>query len=154
MTPRLRWRPAQHNQITLSQLDSEVVNPTGLAENKGLIVSNGSRLFAVKKTEKQEAVDCIAIIKRRTGVHSSLEVSLHKTIWCWVNKLQPGNWQLRKHTKMQILDKMNTMRLIGHYNKDHRPPIQLHLWLNNPPTEISSEQTMGIKLQATDYCVK
>ena len=52
MAPRLRWRPAQHNQITLPQLDSEVVNPTGLAENKGLIVSNGKSLFAVKKTEK------------------------------------------------------------------------------------------------------
>jgi hypothetical protein len=63
----------------LPQLDSEVVNPTGFAENKGLIVSSGKRLFAVKKTVKQEAVDCIAIIKRRrTGVHSSLEVSLHK----------------------------------------------------------------------------
>ena len=35
-------------------------------------------MFAVKKTVKQEVVDCIAIIKRRTGVHSSLEVSLHK----------------------------------------------------------------------------
>ena len=65
MTPRLRWRPAQHNQITLPQLDSEVVNPTGLAENKGLIVSNGKRLFAVKKTVKHEAVDSIAIIKRK-----------------------------------------------------------------------------------------
>ena len=63
MAPRLRWRSAQHNQITLSQLESEVVNPTGLAENKGLIVSNGKRLFAVKKTVKQEAVDCKAIIK-------------------------------------------------------------------------------------------
>ena len=67
MTPWLRWRPAQHNQITLPQLDSEVVNPTGLAENKGLIVSNGRRLFAVKKTEKQEAAGCIVIIKKRTG---------------------------------------------------------------------------------------
>ena len=91
MTPMLRWRPAQHNQITLPQLDSEVVNPTGLAENKGLIVSNGRRLFAVKKTEKQEAAGCIAIIKRRTGVHNSLEVSLHKTVRCWVKKLQLGN---------------------------------------------------------------
>ena len=80
----MRWRPAQHNQITLPQLDSEVFNPTGLAENKGLIVSNRKRLFTVKKIDKQEAVDCIAIIKRRTGVHSSLEVSLHKTIKCWV----------------------------------------------------------------------
>ena len=50
MAPRLKQRPAQHNQITLPQLDSEVVNPTGLAENKGLIVSNGKRMFAVKKT--------------------------------------------------------------------------------------------------------
>ena len=91
MTPRLRWRPAQHNQITLPQLDSEVVNPTDLAENKGLIVSNGKRMLTVKKTGKQEATGCIAIIKRRTGVHSSLEVSLHKTIQCWVNKLQLGN---------------------------------------------------------------
>ena len=82
MTPRLRWRLAQHNQITLPQLDSEVVNPTGLAENKGLIVSNGRRLFAVSKTEKQEASSCIAIIKSRTEVHSSLEVSLHKTVRC------------------------------------------------------------------------
>ena len=65
MAPRLRWRSAQHNQITLPQLDSEVVNPTDLAKNKGLIVSNGKRLFAVKKTVKQEAVDCIAIIKRK-----------------------------------------------------------------------------------------
>src|SRR3954447_26330133 len=79
MTPRLEWRPAQHNQITLPQLDSEVVNPTGLAENKGLIVSNGKRIVCSKKTGKQEAAGCIAIIKRRTGVHSSLEVSLHKT---------------------------------------------------------------------------
>ena len=91
MTPRLRWRPAQHNQITLPQLESEVVNPTGLAENKGLIVSNGRKLFAVKKIEKQETTGRIAIIKRRIGVHSSLEVSLHKTIRCWVNKLQLGN---------------------------------------------------------------
>jgi hypothetical protein len=75
----------------LPQLDSEVVNPTGLAENKGLIVSNGKRMLAVKKTGKQEAAGCIAIIKRRTGVHSELEVSLHKTIRCWVNKLQLGN---------------------------------------------------------------
>ena len=52
MAPRLRWRPAQHNQITLPQLDSEVVNPTGLAENKELIVSNGKSLFVVKKTGK------------------------------------------------------------------------------------------------------
>ena len=81
----------KHNQITLPQLDSEVVNPTSLAENKGLIVSSGKRLFAVKKTEKQEAVDCISIIKRRTGVHNSLEVSLHKTIRCLVNKLPLSN---------------------------------------------------------------
>ena len=79
MTPRLEWRPAQHNQITLPQLDSDVVNPTGLAENKGLIVSNGKRIVCSKKTGKQEA-DCIAGLKRRTGVHSLLEVSLHKTI--------------------------------------------------------------------------
>src|SRR3954470_22819080 len=69
MTPRLEWRPAQHNQITLPQLDSEVVNLTGLAENKGLIVSNGKRIVCNKKTGKQE-VDCIARLKRRTGVHS------------------------------------------------------------------------------------
>ena len=50
MAPRLKQRPAQHNQITLPQLDSEVVNPTGLAENKGLIVSNGKRVLAVRKT--------------------------------------------------------------------------------------------------------
>ena len=50
MAPSLKQRPAQHNQITLPQLDSEVVNPTGLAENKGLIVSNGKRMLAVKKT--------------------------------------------------------------------------------------------------------
>ena len=56
MAPRLKQRPAQHNQITLPQLDSEVVNPTGLAENKGLIVSNGKSLFVVKKTGKQETV--------------------------------------------------------------------------------------------------
>src|SRR3954471_14230588 len=90
MTPRLEWRPAQHNQITLPQLDSEVVNPTGLAEYKGLIVSNGKRIVCNKKTGKQE-VGCIARLKRRTRVHSSLEVSLHKTIQCWVNKLQLGN---------------------------------------------------------------
>src|SRR3954464_5760783 len=54
MTTRLEWRPAQHNQITLPQLDSEVVNPTGLAENKGLIVSNGKRIVCSKKTGKQE----------------------------------------------------------------------------------------------------
>ena len=65
MAPRLRWRHAQHNQITLPQLDSEVVNPTGFAENKGLIVSSGKRLFVVKETVKQEAVDCIAIIKKK-----------------------------------------------------------------------------------------
>ena len=35
-------------------------------------------MLTVKKTGKQEAGGCIAIIKRRTGVHSSLEVSLHK----------------------------------------------------------------------------
>ena len=75
----------------MPQLDSEVVNPTGLAENKGLIVSNGKRMLAVKETGKQETPGFIAIIKRRTGVHSSLEVSLHKTIQCWVNKLQLGN---------------------------------------------------------------
>ena len=75
----------------MPQLDSEVVNPTSLAENKGLIVLNGKMMLAVKKTGKQEAIDCIAIIKKRTGVHSSLEVSLHKTIRCWVNKLQLGN---------------------------------------------------------------
>src|SRR3954470_4402183 len=50
MTPRLEWRPAQHNQITLPQLDSEVVNLTGLAENKGLIVSYGKRIVCNKKT--------------------------------------------------------------------------------------------------------
>ena len=50
MAPRLKQRPAQHNQITLPQLDNEVVNPTGLAENKGLIVSNRKRMLAVKKT--------------------------------------------------------------------------------------------------------
>src|SRR3954447_11360400 len=64
MTPRLEWRPAQHNQITLPQLDSEVVNLTGLAENKGLIVSNGKRIVCNKKTGKQE-VDCIARLKRK-----------------------------------------------------------------------------------------
>ena len=48
-------------------------------------------MLAVKKTGKQEAAGVIAIIKRRTGVHSELEVSLHKTIRCWVNKLQLGN---------------------------------------------------------------
>src|SRR3954470_11247994 len=90
MTPRLEWRPAQHNQITLPQLDSEVVNLTGLAENKGLIISSGKRIVCNKKTGKHE-VDCIARLKRRTGVHSLLEVSLHKTIECWVNKLQLGN---------------------------------------------------------------
>ena len=90
MTPRFEMETC-HNQITLPQLDSEVVNPTSLAENKGLIVSSGKRLFVVKKTGKHETVNCIAIIKRRTGVHSSLEVSLHKTIKCWVNKLQMGN---------------------------------------------------------------
>ena len=56
MAPRLKQRPAQHNQITLPQLDSEVVNPTGLAENKGLIVSNGKSLFVVKKTGKHQTV--------------------------------------------------------------------------------------------------
>ena len=75
----------------MPQLDSEVVNPTGLTEKKGLIVLNGKRMLAVKETGKQETTGCIAIIKRRTGVHSSLEVSLHKTIKCWVNKLQLGN---------------------------------------------------------------
>jgi hypothetical protein len=30
-------------------------------------------------------------VKEWTGVHSSLEVSLHKDITCWVNKLQLGN---------------------------------------------------------------
>src|SRR3954454_20088417 len=79
MAPRLKLRPAQHNQITLPQLDSEVVNLTGLAENKALIVSNGKRIVCSKKTGKQE-VDCIARLKRRTGVHSLLAVSLHKTI--------------------------------------------------------------------------
>ena len=72
-------------------MDSEVVNPTGLVENKELIVSNGKKMLAVKKTGKHETAGCIAIIKRRTGVHSSLEVSLHKIIQCWVNKLQVGN---------------------------------------------------------------
>src|SRR3954468_8296614 len=62
-----------------AQLDSEVVNLTGLAENKGLIVSNGKRIVCNKKTGKHE-VDCIARLKRRTGVHSLLEVSLHKRI--------------------------------------------------------------------------
>ena len=75
MAPRLRWRSAQHNQITLPQLDSEVVNPTGLAENKGLIVSNGKRLFAVKKIVKQEAVDCIAIIIKDRGPQFTRGVS-------------------------------------------------------------------------------
>src|SRR3954470_5707007 len=79
MTPRFEWRPAQHNQITLPQLDSEVVNLTGLAENKGLIVSNGKRIVCNKKIGKWE-VGCIALLKRRTGIHSSLEVSPHKTI--------------------------------------------------------------------------
>src|SRR3954451_3992586 len=50
MAPRLKKRSAQHNQITLPQLDSEVVNPTGLAENKGLIVSNGKRIVCKRKT--------------------------------------------------------------------------------------------------------
>ena len=40
----------------MPQLDSEVVNPTSLAENKGLIVSNGKSLFTVKKTGKQETI--------------------------------------------------------------------------------------------------
>src|SRR3954452_17947496 len=59
MAPRLKYRPAQHNQITLPQLDSEVVNLTGLAENKGLIVSNGKRIVCSKKAVKQD-VGCIA----------------------------------------------------------------------------------------------
>jgi hypothetical protein len=37
------------------------------------------------------AVDGIINVKEWTRVHSSLEVSLHKDITCWVNKLQLGN---------------------------------------------------------------
>jgi len=69
-------------------------------------------------------------------------------------QITAGQLTIEKAQQVHILDKMNTMRLIGHYNKDHRPLIQLHLWLNNPPAEYQSEQTLGIKLQATDYCLK
>ena len=82
----------QHNQDTLSQRNSEVVNLTGLAENKGLdvwckamvpkkvlltcSVENGC-LFAVNEREQCFAVGCIISIKERTGVDNSLDVSLH-----------------------------------------------------------------------------
>jgi hypothetical protein len=36
-------------------------------------------------------VDGNIYVKEWTGVHSSLEVSLHKEITCSVNKLQLGN---------------------------------------------------------------
>ena len=36
-------------------------------------------------------------------------------------QITSGNWQLRRHTNMQIHGKMNNMRLAGHYNKDHGP---------------------------------
>jgi hypothetical protein len=39
------------------------------------------------------AVDGNINVKEWTGVHRSLEVSLHKDITCWVNKLQLGNLQ-------------------------------------------------------------
>src|SRR3954468_9970315 len=38
--------------------------------------------------------------------------------------------------------------------KRSQTTIQLHLCLNSPLTEISSKQTMSIKLQTTDYCIK
>jgi hypothetical protein len=37
------------------------------------------------------AVDGNINVKEWTGVHSLLEVSLHKDITCWMNKLQLGN---------------------------------------------------------------
>src|SRR3954464_8792794 len=113
MTPRLEWRPAQHNQITLPQLDSEVVNLTGLAENKGLIVSNGKRIVCSNKTGSR----VYSKIKEKdrgpqftSGVSPQDNIVLGKQITAG------------KLTYDKLLDKTNNMRLIGQYNKDHRPP--------------------------------
>ena len=65
--------PAEHNQTTLPQRSSEVVNLTGLAEYKGLNVCVEGNLFAVN--ESSRAVDLIADVKEWTWVHSSLVVS-------------------------------------------------------------------------------
>src|SRR3954449_4219196 len=117
MRPRLEWRPAQHNQITLPQLDSEVVNLIGLAENKGLIVSNGKRIVCSKKTGKQEKSRLYSNNKEKDrdpqftrGVSPQDNIVLGKQI------------TTGKLTYDKVLDKMNIMRLIGQYNKDHRPP--------------------------------
>ena len=53
--------PAEHNQTTLPQRSSEVVNLTGLAEYKGLNVCVEGSLFAVN--ESSRAVDLIADVK-------------------------------------------------------------------------------------------
>src|SRR3954451_17544941 len=121
MTPRLEWRPAKHNQITLPQLDSEVVNLTGLAENKGLIVSNGKRIVCSKKTGSR----LYSRIKEKDrGPQFTRGVSPQDIIVLG-KKIAAG--QL---THEKILDKMNIMRLIGHYNKDHRPPSNSgNVWL-------------------------
>src|SRR4051812_48127016 len=116
MTPRLEWRPAEHNQITLPQLDSEVVNLTGLAENKGLIVSNGKRIVCNKKTGKTGSGLYSNIKEKDRGPQFTRGVSPQDNI---VLGKQITAGQL---THEKILDKINTMRLIGHYNKDHRPP--------------------------------
>ena len=64
---------------------SEVVNLTGFAEHKELNVSSGRRCLqqlnrielAVSKQSRIAVVEFISV-KERTGVHSSLVVSLHK----------------------------------------------------------------------------
>src|SRR3954469_25128713 len=113
MTQWLKLRPAQHNQITLPQLDSEVVNPTGLAENKGLTISNGKRIVCNRKTGSRLYSN---IKEKDRGPQFTRGVSPQDNI---VLGKQITAGQL---THEKILDKMNIMRLIGHYNKDHRPP--------------------------------
>ena len=80
----------QHNQSTLLQLIVRLsISPVCWTQRIRRI--EWKEMFA---ESKQNRIVVEFISKgNRTGIHSSLEVSLHKEIACWVNKLQLGNWE-------------------------------------------------------------
>ena len=85
----------QHNQSTLPQLTVRLsISPVCWTQRIRRI--EWKEMFAESK-HNRIAVEFISK-GNRTGVYSSLEVSLHKEIACWVNKLQLENWQNIDHT--------------------------------------------------------
>ena len=63
-----RGTHTQHNQAILPQRNSEVVNLTGLAENKGLEARCGKRCLLVVNGKKQGiAIVCFIRVKKGLG---------------------------------------------------------------------------------------